>query len=255
MKPKLIALAVLVVFGLIRLPIERNLEAQQRALHYHGARVEIRMRQQLGQMAFVAALSGFRAVVARSLELEAHTAWQRTEWGRLKLLYDTVCTLEPRNMQCWDMAGWHMAYNASVAALNNQDQPRVALRLKAQREYFHLGEDFYLRGIENNPDHALLFERLATVYRDKLKDPAKASHYYEEAAKRPDAMAYVHRFAVYELAKVPGKEKEAYARLKALYEKSEGERLPTLLRLLHELEDKLGVPQDQRIEYPPSQKQ
>jgi len=251
----LLALGILVAFGFVRLPLEVALTREQKALHYHGAKVDIRMRQQIGQMAFVAALSGFRAVVANVLELEAHSTWQRTEWGRLKLLYDTICTLQPRNMQSWDMAGWHMAYNASVAAAEDKNQPRAALRLKAQREYFHIGEDFYLRGIENNPDHALLFERLATVYRDKLKDPEKASFYYDEAAKRPDSMQYVHRFAVYELAKVPGREKEAYARLKALYEKSEGERLPTLLRLLHEMEDKLGVPQDQRIDTPPSQKQ
>jgi hypothetical protein len=40
------------------------------------------------------------------------------------------------------------------------------------------------------------------------------------------------RIAAYELAAVPGKEKEAYARLKALYEKGRNEHLPTLLNCL-----------------------
>jgi TPR repeat protein len=153
------------------------------------------------------------------------------------------------------MASWHLAYNASVAAIENPKQPRLALRLKAQREYFHLGEDFLLRGIENNPDHALLYERLATIYRDKLKDPAKASYYYDQAAKQSDAMPYVHRFAAYELAKVPGKEREAYERLKALYDKGKQEHLPTLLHSLGNLEEKLNIPTDQRILKTPPQKQ
>lgn len=254
MKTRVLGIAIILVFGAIRLPFEVRLEQEQRALHYHGAKIDLSLRQRLSQMGFVAALSGFRAVVATVLNLEAYTAWQRVEWGRLKLTYDTICALEPRNMQSWDTAAWHMAYNASVAARENKAQPRVALRIKAEREYFKLGEDFMLRGIENNPDHALLFERLATIYRDKFKDPEKAMHYYEEAAKRPDAMQYVHRFAVYELAKIPGREREAYARLKELYEKSEDERLPTLLRLLGEMEEKLDVPKDQRLYTPPPQK-
>ncbi len=250
----MLGIAIILVFGAVRLPFEVRLEKEQRALHYHGAKLDLGMRQRLSQMGFVAALSGFRAVVATVLHIEAYTSWQRVEWGRLKLTYDTICALEPRNMQSWDMAAWHMAYNASVAARENKEQPRLALRLKAEREYFKLGEDFLLRGIENNPDHALLFERLATIYRDKFKDHEKASRYYEEAARRPDAMQYVHRFAVYELAKVPGREREAYERLKALYEKGEEERLPTLLRSLGELEEKLDVPKARRLYSPPPQK-
>lgn len=254
MKARLLGIAIILVFGVVRLPFEVRLEKEQRALHYHGAKLDLSLRQRLSQMSFVAALSGFRAVVATVLNLEAFTAWQRVEWGRVKLTYDTICALEPRNMQHWDMAAWHMAYNASVAARENKEQPRLALRLKAEREYFKVGEDFLLRGIENNPDRALLFERLATIYRDKFKEPEKASRYYEEAAKRPDVMPYVHRFAVYELAKVPGREREAYARLKALYLKSEDERLPTLLRLLGEMEEKLNVPKNERLYIPPPQK-
>jgi hypothetical protein len=246
-KTRLLAIALLLVFGAIRLPIEAHIEAEQKALHYHGAKVDLRVRQQLPQLGFVAALSGFRGVVAIALNLKAHTAWQRVEWGKVKLTYETICALEPRNMQSWDMASWQMAYNASVAALNDKDQPRLTLRLKAQREYFKLGEDFLLRGIENNPDRSLLYERLATIYRDKLLEPEKASYYYDEAAKRPDAMMYVHRFAVYELAKVPGREQEAYRRLKELYLKGDDERLPTLLRLLGEMEEKLLVPREQRL--------
>ena len=48
--------------------------------------------------------------------------------------------------------------NASVAAYENPKQPREALRLKAQREYWKLGEDYLLRGIANNPDEPALYD-------------------------------------------------------------------------------------------------
>jgi hypothetical protein len=253
MRARLLGVAILLGFGALRLPFELSLEKQQRALHYHGAKLDMSVRQQLTQMSFVAALSGFRSIVASVLALEAHTAWQRTDWGAVKVIYDTICAMTPRNIQAWDMGGWHMAYNASVSAREDSRTERLALRLRAEREYFKLGEDFYLRGIQNNPDRSMLYERLATIYRDKFKDPLKASEYFGLAAQQPDAMQYVHRFTVYELAKVPGREQEAYQRLRALYDKGEEEHLPTLLRLLGELEEKLNIPRDERRIREPSQ--
>jgi hypothetical protein len=249
-KPRLIALAILVAFGIVRMPIEAGLEKHQRDLHYHGSRLSLDVRQRVGQLGFVAALSGFRALVADVLYIEAHSAWERTEWGRMKALFDAITSLQPRNLTFWDMAGYHMAYNASVAARENEKQPREALRLRAEREYWKLGEDFYLRGIQNNPDHALLYQNLGLIYKDKFKDHEKAYEMYEQGSKAPDAMAYMHRFAAYELARTPGREKEAYARLKALYERGEEEHLPTLLKLLGELQEKLNVPPQERIYIP-----
>jgi len=252
-KTRLLAIGILLGFGIFRMPIEARLEQKQRDLHYHGARFTLDTRQRLGQMGFVAALSGFRALIADLLWMESHGAWERTEWGRMKVLFDTVTTLQPRNITFWDMSAYHMGWNASVAARYNEKEPREALRIKAEREYWKLAEDFYLRGIQNNPDRAYLFEGLARLYREKFKDHLKSSEMFEEASKRPDAMAYTHRMAAYELAEAPGKEKEAYARLKALYDKGEDEHLPTLLRLLGELEEKLNVPAQDRTYIPSSQ--
>ena len=107
-----------------------------------------------------------------------------------------------------------MAYNASVAACEDPKQPREALRLKAQREYWKLGEDYLLRGIKNNPDRAQLYDRLGMLYRDKFKDHCKAAEAYaRRAAAARTRPHYVHRFAAYELAQCPGHEREAYERL------------------------------------------
>jgi hypothetical protein len=60
------------------------------------------------------------------------------------------------------------------------------------------------------------------------------------------------RKAGYELAKCPGKERQAYELLKRLYDKGRDERKPTLITTLKELEKKLDVPQAERINSPDS---
>jgi predicted Zn-dependent protease len=145
------------------------------------------------------------------------------------------------------MAAWHMAWNASAAAMNNPSQPRLALRVKAQREYFGLGKDFLERGIKNNPDKPELYEAMARLYHDKYNDHARASEFYAKAASLPGAHSYDKRFSAYELSYCAGREREAYEQLRALYDEGEKERLPTLLKRLKFLEEKLAIPPEQRI--------
>lgn len=247
MKRAALALALLLAFGALRLGFEHDLTARQRRAFFHGATLSLALREQIGQGAFIAALGGFRAAVADLLWLRAHAAWQRTEWGRMKLLFDQVTALQPRVLLFWDMAAWHMAWNASIATLNDPRQPRATLRLHAARQYVRLGEDYLARGIRNNPDRGLLHQRLGLLYREKLGDHCAAAAEYDLAARFPDAPGYMERFAAYELAACPGKEREAYGRLRALYLRGEQERRPTLLKLLAELAEKLGVPPAERV--------
>jgi hypothetical protein len=235
------------LFGAARLPMEHALSATHRELHFRAVDFNLGLREQLGQSGFVAALSGFRSLVADALFVQAHVAWERTEWGRVLVLFRQVTTLQPRAILFWDMAAWHMAWNASVAALNDRAQPRLALRVKAQREYFRLGKDFLERGIQNNPERPQLYEALARLYRDKYIDHEHAAEFFAKAAALPGAPSYEKRFAAYELSHCEGREREAYERLRHLYDLGENERLPTLLRRLQDLESKLEIPLDQRI--------
>ncbi len=242
----LIVLA-LALFGAAKMPIEHGIEQSHRQLRLRAVHFDLGLREQLGQLGFVAGLSGFRAIVADALFIQAHVAWERTEWGRVLLLFRQVTTLQPRAILFWDMAAWHMAWNASVAAMNDPQQPRLALRIKAQREYFALGQDFLERGIKNNPERPQLYEALGRLYRDKYKDHAQASTAFAQAAALPGAPSYDRRFSAYELSYCDGREREAYDRLRALYAAGENERLPTLLKRLKYLEEKLNVPPQERI--------
>src|SRR5437870_8134009 len=244
----LVVLALLVALGALKLPIEHDLAALHRQEHFRGVEFNLDLREKLGQLGFIAALSGFRAIVADALFIQAHVAWERTEWGRILLLFRHITTLQPRVLLFWDTAAWHMAWNASVAAMNDRSQPRLALRVKAQREYFALGKDFLEHGIKNNPDRPELYEALARLYKEKYKDHERAAEYYAKAATLSEAAPWDRRFSAYELSYCEGREGESYVRLRSLYDEGEKARLPTLITRLKFLEEKLGIPQDQRIQ-------
>jgi len=242
--------AILLLFGAVRLPIEVRLNQEYRAGFFHGAKLNLSLRQQIGQVGFLAALGGFRALVADGLWIQAHMDWTRTEWGKMLFLFNNVTALQPRNVMFWDTAAWHMAWNASVAAFNDPNEPHLALRLKRQHEYFMIGKDLLERGIQNNPDHYKLYESLGNLLRDKLKDHCAAAVQFANASKFHDSPGYEVRFAAYELSQCPGHEREAYTELLRLYRVGEKEWLPTLLSRLKYLQEHLNIPPSQRVNIP-----
>ena len=238
---------LLLAFGAARLPIESALSAQHRSAYFHEAKLGLDLREQIGQLGFLAALSGFRSLVADVVFIQAHVAWERTEWGRVLLLFREATTLQPRSILFWDMAAWHMAWNASVAALTIRPSLTRPSAARRNASISRSGKDFLERGIKNNPDRPQLYESLARLYKDKLNDHAAAARCYAQAAALPGAPEYDKRFAAYELSFAPGHEREAYAALRQLYRQGEHERLPTLLKRLKFLEQQLDIPLDQRI--------
>jgi len=162
-------------------------------------------------------------------------------------LFNTVTTLQPHSLLYWDIAAWHMAWNASIAALQDKRQPSEVLRERSRRQYIQLGKDFLDRGILNNPDSYLLHERLGILLRDKLEDHAAAADEFAKATCLPGAPSYLRRFVAYETAKVPGREQEAYRLLRDLYEQGGMMRTPSVLERLRGMESKLGIPREKRV--------
>jgi hypothetical protein len=242
-----VVIAALLVFGAARLPFEKSLEAAHREAGLRSAALNIELREQIGQLAYAAALSGFRSLVAALLWIEAHTAWEQTAWGRMAGLFQSVTGLQPRSLVYWDLASWHMAWNASIAARDNPKEPSEFLRRRAEREYHEIGRDFLQRGIDNNPDAYLLRERMGIMLRDKFSDHCGAADAFAAAAERPDAPPYVKRLAAYELSQCEGREREAYERLRAIYLLGEDERLPRVITLINQLEEKLDIPPSDRL--------
>jgi hypothetical protein len=248
MKQTFLALGTLLVFGVFKNPAEHHMLQQQRNVGFQMARLNEDIRVQLGQMGFIAALSGFRAVMADLLWIRAGIAFESTEWPRLEMFLHSATRLQPRAVVFWEMAHYHMAYDAATAMREDiHRQPSEALRRRAEREYIEAGERFLLRGIEFNPENSRLHEHLGNLYARKQWDHLKAARCYATAAEKPGAMMYLRRFAAFELAKVPGMEADAYKLLKDLYLEGPVHHVPTLLHQLRALEEKLSVPDGERV--------
>jgi hypothetical protein len=237
----------LALIALAFLPTKLKLESD--LTHYRIATgpLSIDVRERIGQTAFVAVLGGFRSVIADLLFIDAHAAWERTDWTNLLLRLRQATELQPHAIMFWDIAGWHMAWNASIAAQNDESRSPTA-RQRASREYIELGRDFLSRGVANNPNKPQLYEALARLYRDRLHDHAQAADNFYKASRLPGCASYDERFSAYELSWCPGREAEAYERLRTLYLRGEKERLPTLIARLKAMEEKLQIPTEQRVD-------
>jgi hypothetical protein len=54
------------------------------------------------------------------------------------------------------------------------------------------------------------------------------------------------------MAKCPGREREAYEKLRTLWNQGEKQRLPSLINVLRQMENKLDIPVGERIDSTPS---
>jgi hypothetical protein len=252
MKGRMIGILVLFVWGLIKMPLESSMSLERERQRLGGFKLTASLREQAGQAGFVAVLGGLRAVVADLLWIQAHMAWEKTEYGRMKVYFDICTALQPRRENYWDIAAWHMAWNAAAyVQLHDETITDEHQREREIRKYWKVGEDYLMHGIQNNPDSWLLYERLGGFYRDKLKDNCQAAWAYGEAAKRPGHLTFVRRFHAMYLAECPGHEREGYEKLLVLYQESEREWLPGLLASIRKAEEKLGIPKEQRLDIPP----
>ncbi len=251
MKKVLLVAVILLSFGLLKTPLEQHLLQTQRTAGFQMARLNLNSRTQLGQGGFIAALSGFRALMADLLWIRAGTAFEQTAWSRMELLLHSATQLQPKAVLFWEMAHFHMAYDAATSRrMDDKHQPVAALRRKAELEFIHIGEGFLKDGLAFNPESSRLWERLGDLYNRRLSNHASAAEAYAIAAIKPGAMGYLRRFAAYELARVPSRENEAYTQLRALYDEGPAQRVPTLVHLVQELEQKLAVPIAQRAYVP-----
>lgn len=246
MKKYSMVIALLLITGLLRVPLEKQLSGQLISTGLLQPPPGKTLREQLGQSATLAALGGLRSLVSIYMTLHAHEAWQMTDWETVERDYRLITTIEPRDIDNWIKGGWHLWANASANVEMNESLPE-GLREKMRHEYIDKGIKFLQQGIENNPQAAKPWLELAFVLREKKHDYCAAANAYQEALKLPHAPGYTIRFVGYMLARCPGKEREAYYHLRQLYDQGKTQRLPSVIASLKELEVKLDIPLLQRI--------
>lgn len=232
----IVVLVSLLLAGWIKSPWELR---TQRSFEQQGILwrpLEVGIKERIGQTCAVVSLGGLRTVVATFFNLAAYGSFEKRDWVRLTDQFELIVALQPNTAYYWDVGAWHMAYNAAMDCKERDDWP-AARQEALHRAYVLKGRAFLERGVRNNPDDWTLLSSLGRFYGTpgKYPDYAKSADAYERAWKTGKARNFEARAWLYSLSRVQGKEREALALARQLFERDRN-RVDTLCCLLFVLE-------------------
>lgn len=199
---RVLAALLILGWGVLKLPWEIRMTREQRlaTVGFSGP-TAVAVREKLGQGMVLAALGGFRGLAANALMLQAHGAWEEQQWVRVRSALEMATLMQPRVALFWDLASWHMAWNAAVAAERYSGEASETRRRVEARKWVEAGRELLERGTRAVPEKALLFQRLGDLYWQRLADYQAAAGCYREALTKTGAPPYLERFIGYALEK------------------------------------------------------
>ena len=237
----ILSFAILAMGGL-RLPFERQLTEELIEANLLPPKLERRTGEKIGQTMFAVSLGGLRTLVATFMNLRAFTFFTEQRWADVADTYDMISDLAPRTRYYWDTGSWHLSYNAASYYLYDSKLPALR-RKQAWKDSILAGRKFLERGTRNNPQDPVLLERLGYLLADSNKisafgdvDKAFEDSYeaYMAAVALGNTRALTTRFALYSLARIPGREKEALAMARKV-RSEQGTKSFTFLGVLYTL--------------------
>jgi hypothetical protein len=240
----LLAVAVLLAGGGLRLPLEEALTKDFQKEGLLSAPLDIHLRDKIGQNSWAIALSGLRTLVATFAHLQATGYFNDWAWTDVEDSMETAVELSPEGPYYWDMGAWHMAYNA--ASWYRLDSGLPPLRARAeQRRWIEKGRDFYRRGIANNPGDWQLYSLLGQLLSDPRREPddRAAAEAFRKAVATGKAPPHIHRQRFFAEARAGADPAVMLDAVRSLLE-TQGNRVPTLLCLRYTLEYQLHEPED-----------
>jgi hypothetical protein len=245
MKRKLQATAVLLIFGVAKLPLEEKITRDLRQMKMLEEPLRLGVGENLGQAGLAASLGGLRGLAACMFQLRAHVEFTNVNWAKVDSLYKLVTRLQPRNARYWDEASWHMAYNAASYYLYNPEL-KPALRGQFFHDHVKRGGAILEEGLKFLPDDPRLWQKLGELHWNRSKDFKASGDAFWESFQH-GGLNFTERFAGYAWAQSndPESWKKGYVLLKRLYDK--GGPTPGLVEYVKLLEQKMGIPTAQRI--------
>lgn len=240
----LLAVAVLLAAGALRLPVERAMTADFRQAGLLSPPLEPDLKKRIGQDSWAIALAGLRTFVATIAHLQATERFNACNWPDLEEAMETTVQLSPRGPYYWDMGAWHMAYNAASWYRIDSGLPPVRAKAEARR-WIEKGRHFYERGIANNPDDWQLPSLLGQLLSDGRREPddRAAVEAFRKAVATGNAPPHIHRQRFFAEARAGSNRAELLAAVRALLE-TPTNRVPTLRCLRYTLEYQLHEPDD-----------
>lgn len=215
----LLAAVILTAGGALRLPLERAFSADMRAKHLAEEPLNLTLREELGQSVFIAVLGGFRSLMASAIELENLTAWQQGNWAKVEAAYKLCSQLQPREFHYWDFqaeASFPEAYEDKLY----RDQLRTAVDPWERQQYVERAMEVRKEALRYLPDEARLMWKLGYISEDRRNKRAsneEAAYWYKRAYEASPKRRFLWRFHVYCIARIPGRELEAWPLLLDMY--------------------------------------
>jgi len=240
MKRRVQALVALLLLGCFKLPMEQAVSARLKEARLLSPIIDLGLGENLGQMGFAASLGGLRSLVAAVTYMRAYMAFENIAWAQVDSWFQLACRLQPRDEVYWDEASWHMAFNAASSYQRNQEIEPI-MRGQLYESHIQRGVDILEEGLRFNPDNRRLLARLGDIYARRTLEPLKAAELYNRVADL-GGPSYYRRLAGYQLFTAPDREswKQAYEILKKVYDL--GQKFPSVIDSIKDLERRLEVP-------------
>jgi hypothetical protein len=193
-RPLLLAAAVLMTAGFVRMHLEESMTADFRKQGLLSQPLELELKEKLGQNSSAVALAGLRTLVATFTHIKVTECFSHQKWPELEKAMNTTVQLAPRGTYYWDIGGWHIGTNASTYYRSEAGLPELRARAEAKR-WVAKGREFFERGIRNNPDDWRLRVALGNLCSDPFRypDDALAVEAYAGAVATGEAPPSVHR--------------------------------------------------------------
>ena len=211
----LVIAGVLAGTGYLRLSPEQAFTEDLRERKIVQPRIKSETWSEMGQTSLAGTFGGLRSVMATFLSAGSYDHFIDQEWYDLRKDYEVITALDPYNSFYWEQGAWHLGFNAASWAKRNEDFS-PAQRRATEMQYIELGDQFFAKGVGYNPDsHNLWFQRGALWDNEyKRPDLERAAAAFKVASQSMNPI-YKRRY-LFTLARLPGREKEAYDEMMSL---------------------------------------
>ena len=221
-----VAAAVIGGTGYLRMPVEQKFTQDLQERRVMPPAIQSEIWSEMDQTSLAGAFGGLRSLMAALMSIGAHTHFEENEWYDLKRDYEIITALEPYNIFYWDHGAWHIGYNAASWA-RHHDGFSPARRRAMEMEYLEMSDAFYREGLKYNPDSDKLWFEIGAMWSHEFKRPD-----YERAAEafakvRNSSNPVYRRRYLATIARLPGREIEAYNEAMRLLREGEREHIMT----------------------------
>ncbi len=209
-----------VLGGALRLPLESGHEGAMKRAKLLPEPVGLELRDELGQSAFLAVLGGLRGPVASFTEIQAIGEWQECNYGIVDSRYALCNKLQPEEAHYWEQRAQMAGVNAVHNLKYNLSLDPGLLRMRVIQQV-DKGVEVLLEGVKYCPRAANLYEKLAHLYQDpnnfRRPDYRLVAEAWRKASECEGVPRFYRHMYGYALARVPGKELEAWRVVSELY--------------------------------------